>query len=275
MTEIDTDKAAAICCQMVEHTNTSHLDQDKVYHLLDENVQSRCISFFKTPPRYGALSGNVYYTTSTVATCLAHPEKGKTQPFRRNCSFEQLCDVFDDPRVHTGRGYHRSHELAGKKGFLSGHSSVMEELEVRRELHEIDAKLRQLELCRTKLLTHIWDCENEREKFVAAKLKKEEEQRLRRHKLQGRYYDIEHSNVARDKLLSLFQQGELGPVEYVAVWSQGFFLALKDGTTHSYCLPDGFAKSLGPNSTLKYIVLVPMSSTMLSSKMENLAGPLA
>jgi len=49
---------------------------------------------------------NVYYTTGTVGTRLNHPRHGKTQLFRRSVSLDQLEEIFENPRIHTGAGYH-------------------------------------------------------------------------------------------------------------------------------------------------------------------------
>ena len=49
---------------------------------------------------------NIYTTTMTVGTCLDHPLKGKTQLFRRNCSIEDVERIFNNPRVHTRKGYY-------------------------------------------------------------------------------------------------------------------------------------------------------------------------
>ncbi|KAL7551160.1 hypothetical protein ACHAWF_018294 [Thalassiosira exigua] len=67
------------------------------------NETSRVISF-KTDADERI---NIYYTTRTVGTALDHPSQGKTQLFRKYCSEEQLKDIMQNPRVHTGRGYHR------------------------------------------------------------------------------------------------------------------------------------------------------------------------
>lgn len=48
---------------------------------------------------------NIYLTTMTVATCLNHPKKGKTQLFRKNVNLKMLKDIFECPRKHTGKGY--------------------------------------------------------------------------------------------------------------------------------------------------------------------------
>lgn len=74
------------------------------YIEIEMNKESKLISF-----RKGSTRINVYFTTGTVGTCLNHPKKGKTQLFRRNVSMDQLNDIFDNPRVHTGTGYYRKH----------------------------------------------------------------------------------------------------------------------------------------------------------------------
>ncbi len=53
---------------------------------------------------------NVYYTKMTVATCIEHPKKGKTQLFRKDVGMGVLEKLFIDPRYHTGTGYYdKSH----------------------------------------------------------------------------------------------------------------------------------------------------------------------
>jgi hypothetical protein len=43
----------------------------------------------------------------TVGTALAHPKKGKTQMFRRNCTEAEVRELLKNPRKHTGKGYQR------------------------------------------------------------------------------------------------------------------------------------------------------------------------
>jgi len=68
------------------------------------NDEGRMISFYSD--RHGGVRANVYMKTGTVATSLDHPTQGKTQLFRgqRN-TFEQLEEIFQNPRVHTDFGY--------------------------------------------------------------------------------------------------------------------------------------------------------------------------
>ena len=49
---------------------------------------------------------NFYLSTGTVGSYLDHPRQGKTQLFRRQITMEQAPALFDNPRAHTGRGYH-------------------------------------------------------------------------------------------------------------------------------------------------------------------------
>jgi hypothetical protein len=53
----------------------------------------------------GGATVDVWPTTGTVGTYVDHPSQGKTQLYRRDMG-DSLGAVFDNPRVHTGRGYH-------------------------------------------------------------------------------------------------------------------------------------------------------------------------
>jgi len=48
---------------------------------------------------------NIYTSKMTVATCVNHPKKGKTQMFRRNVGEKLMNKIFKNPRVHTDKGY--------------------------------------------------------------------------------------------------------------------------------------------------------------------------
>jgi hypothetical protein len=49
---------------------------------------------------------NVWYSKMTVGTSLDHPFKGKTQLFRQNVSMKLMEFIFNNPRVHTDKGYY-------------------------------------------------------------------------------------------------------------------------------------------------------------------------
>jgi len=70
-------------------------------HPQDEDIM---MSFYSD--RHGGVRANVFLTTGTVATSLDHPTKGKTLLYRgKRNTFDQLEEVFDNPRVLTGSGY--------------------------------------------------------------------------------------------------------------------------------------------------------------------------
>lgn len=72
------------------------------FHDYQENIGM--ISFVKVitgdPARI-----NIYVTKMTVATCINHPKSGKTQLFRKHVDQKLLAKIFENPRVHTHKGY--------------------------------------------------------------------------------------------------------------------------------------------------------------------------
>jgi len=75
------------------------------WKFLEYQKPNRMISFLKNKDRI-----NFYCTTGTVGTCIHHPKSGKTQLFRKGVSDEQLEKIFENPRIHTGVGYHKKHK---------------------------------------------------------------------------------------------------------------------------------------------------------------------
>lgn len=53
---------------------------------------------------------NVYYSKMTVSTALDHPTQGKTQLFRKNVSMRLLELLFNNPRLHTDKGYQKKRD---------------------------------------------------------------------------------------------------------------------------------------------------------------------
>lgn len=49
---------------------------------------------------------NVYYGKMTVGTIVDHPVRGRTQLFRNKVTWEELEDIFKNPRAHTAKGYY-------------------------------------------------------------------------------------------------------------------------------------------------------------------------
>lgn len=80
------------------------------YREVQHNEASRVLGFVS---RDGQARINVYYTTGTVGTSLEHPRQGRTQLFRRGITLAELIEILDNPRVHTGAGYHRRSAAPG------------------------------------------------------------------------------------------------------------------------------------------------------------------
>lgn len=58
---------------------------------------------------------NFWISTGTVGSYLDHPTQGKTQLFRRDIDMCGVAAIFDNPRHHTGVGYHNTRELQNPK----------------------------------------------------------------------------------------------------------------------------------------------------------------
>lgn len=50
---------------------------------------------------------NIYMTKMTVATCINHPRQGKTQLFRKHVDKKLMDKIFENPRIHTHKGYQK------------------------------------------------------------------------------------------------------------------------------------------------------------------------
>lgn len=85
----------------ISKTETDKLAKTAGYDLIDFQEKIGMVSYWQDGVRI-----NIYLTKLTVATCIDHPKKGKTQLFRKNITIEQLKKIFDNPRQHTGKGYY-------------------------------------------------------------------------------------------------------------------------------------------------------------------------
>jgi 5'-3' exonuclease len=66
---------------------------------------------------------NYWHTTGTMGTCLEHPKQGKTQLFRKDVNTQQQAkEIFDNPRKHTGKGYHRREEPQSNNNSSGGNN---------------------------------------------------------------------------------------------------------------------------------------------------------
>jgi len=93
------------------YTESIHDKIKKLGHLLgwqciDHQKKIFMLSFMKEDSKV-----NVYYSRMTVATCITHPTKGRTQLFRKKVSMKQLERIFNNPRMHTDKGYYKKRKV--------------------------------------------------------------------------------------------------------------------------------------------------------------------
>jgi hypothetical protein len=51
---------------------------------------------------------NIHYTTGTVGIYLNHSRNGRTQYFHRYVTYNDLIEIFKNPRTTTGTGYFKT-----------------------------------------------------------------------------------------------------------------------------------------------------------------------
>jgi len=170
------------------------------------NEQSRVISFASAESDDVRI--NVYYTTRTIGSALAHPYQGATQLFRRNCTTEELKNIFENPRAHTGKGYKRrrsdSFALAPSEYIQTPYGQGLladQESELRNELLELDEEIDSMITKRKRVLKRIRDVDLERaEEANEMKLKMDErahEQSERERVVQARIAEEQRVAQAR------------------------------------------------------------------------------
>lgn len=74
------------------------------YAFVMSDQNTGMLSFRKESKRDGVIRIDIYITKMTVTTSLTHDKKGKSQLIRKNVSDSTLFSIFENPRVHTGKG---------------------------------------------------------------------------------------------------------------------------------------------------------------------------
>ena len=155
--QVEHARALGFCVPDVRHLALRY-DWVEVQH----NESSRVIAFTKdcsgAPARI-----SVYYTTGCVGSVIQHPKHvSRTQMFRRDCTLEELEEIFSNPRVHTGKGYQRRQDMKPAPG-----ESDREEVDwLRRELKDVEENIAGLTASRDEFRTRI-DALEEAEKAKA------------------------------------------------------------------------------------------------------------
>ena len=117
----------------------------------------------------------MYYTTGCVGSVIQHPKHvSRTQMFRRDCTLEELEEIFSNPRVHTGKGYQRRQDMNPAPG-----ESDREEVDwLRRELKDVEENIAGLTASRDEFRTRI-DALEEAEKAKARAIAEAEKAKAR------------------------------------------------------------------------------------------------
>lgn len=187
------------------------------YREIFHNSTSRIISF---DHHTNDVRINIYYTTGTVGTVLKHPSHPhRTQLFRFKCSIEDINGIFQNPRMHTGRGYYTKNDASYQREYCAKNESVVwqsesyleEDLDVRsvRPLEEeaelkihrqrIDEIIQQLQIERSNVTERLIEFEEKRRE---EQRKREEEQR----KAEEKRKEEEQLRMKKEESLSVFER---------------------------------------------------------------------
>lgn len=95
------------------------LNESELDYMADTRGYDKIEGVPTQPPmasyRRGDVRLNFWLSTGTVGSYLDHPRQGKTQLFRRKISMSEVSDIFNNPRQHTGKGYHTTNKNDGNK----------------------------------------------------------------------------------------------------------------------------------------------------------------
>ncbi|KAL7456672.1 hypothetical protein ACHAWC_008146 [Mediolabrus comicus] len=144
---------------------------------------------------------NVYYTTRTVGTALNHPNQGATQLFRRRCSSEELREIMQNPRVHTGKGYKKRPRIEADR-HAYGHPThseaaeyIDEELDYRNKLLEYEKQEEKINQKKLTILKKLKVFDDKREE-TARIMKSKKEQRENEFEAERQRKEAEAQRIA-------------------------------------------------------------------------------
>lgn len=144
---------------------------------------------------------NVYYTTRTVGTALNHPNQGATQLFRRRCSSEELREIMQNPRVHTGKGYKKRPRIEADR-HAYGHPThseaaeyIDEELDYRNKLLEYEKQEEKINQKKLTILKKLKVFDDKRE-ATARIMKSKKEQRENEFEAERQRKEAEAQRIA-------------------------------------------------------------------------------
>lgn len=80
--------------------------------------------------RKGGVGLTIWYTKMLVRTVMTHPRMGNTEMYRKKVDMSLMEMLFDNPRVHTNKGYIKSKQ-AKEKVWLKTKNTHLSELRQR------------------------------------------------------------------------------------------------------------------------------------------------
>ena len=156
---------------------------------------------------------NVYYTTRTVGTALNHPNQGATQLFRRRCSSEELREIMQNPRVHTGKGYKKRPRIEADRHAYGHptHSEVAEyideELDYRNKLLEYEKQEEKINQKKLTILKKLKVFDDKREATARA-MKTKKEQRKNEFEEERQRKEAEAQRIALEAARAIAAEEE-------------------------------------------------------------------
>ncbi len=150
---------------------------------------------------------NVYYTTRTVGTALNHPNQGATQLFRRRCSSEELREIMQNPRVHTGKGYKKRPRIEDRHAY--GHPThseaaeyIDEELDYRNKLLEYEKQEEKINQKKLTILKKLKVFDDKRE-TTARIMKRKKELRENEFEEERQRKEAEAQRIASEAAMAI------------------------------------------------------------------------
>lgn len=102
----DVSQRRAANAYVLNQSELDYMAETRGWEILDTSrSEASMASYRKDGTRL-----NFWLTTGTVGSYLDHPRQGKTQLFRRQIGMSQASEIFNNPRQHTGAGYHTKKE---------------------------------------------------------------------------------------------------------------------------------------------------------------------
>lgn len=72
------------------------------------------LSWRKQTDQHGLVRVNYWMGSKKASTSLKHPTRGQNQLYRHNVELKDLINIFENPRLHTNKGYRKKNKKTKK-----------------------------------------------------------------------------------------------------------------------------------------------------------------